>query len=89
VSLLTFLRQELDPSAALHRRVVKLVIARGGSDEEISTGPSRSHSQKGHYELDADESAVLAAFLGAAKATAIESEGGLQCVLSSSLDHSF
>ncbi|GAA5843074.1 hypothetical protein JCM9279_001851 [Rhodotorula babjevae] len=45
---------ELDPSAALHRRVVKLVIARGGSDEEIS-----------------------AAFIAAAKATAVESKGGL------------
>ncbi|GAA5922096.1 hypothetical protein JCM3775_003489 [Rhodotorula graminis] len=45
---------ELDPSAALHRRVVKLVIARGGSDEEIS-----------------------AAFLAAAKASALESKGGM------------
>ncbi|GAA5891306.1 hypothetical protein JCM8208_002580 [Rhodotorula glutinis] len=35
---------ELDPSAALHRRVVKLVIARGGSDEEVRAVFWRSSS---------------------------------------------
>lgn len=32
--------QELDPSPALHRRVVKLVIARSASDAEVAAGTS-------------------------------------------------
>ncbi|TNY23315.1 hypothetical protein DMC30DRAFT_46308 [Rhodotorula diobovata] len=54
----TALRQvlELDPSPALHRRVVKLVIVRGASDAEVA-----------------------AAFLAAAKATAVDSAEGALC----------